>query len=135
MTISPAQQAHERQETIGWLQGACEGSSEDAFVMLPVWMGNIALDHLMGQIGWAEIYDVPDELMDGRPVLLWVDDSLGKPGTSGYAVIGAWATKQQTGWPDGWTCGQIRVDPADVSHFAQITLPRADLLNGGGTDD
>lgn len=70
---------------------------------------------MMGaRIEWQPIAELPEELRDGREVLLWVGFG---------ADVGVWL-QQRLGSGAGWAEDDFDKYPIDgVTHFAEITPP------------
>lgn len=66
-------------------------------------------------ITWTPIEQLPEELKDGREVLLAFDDN------DGYTV--AWWSKALDAWTDIGDIGLAGLEGITPTHFAEITPP------------
>lgn len=65
-------------------------------------------------ITWRPIAELPDELKDGREVLLWDGDR---------ADVGSWAIERWWDNGPGWNDTGEGAPLLDVTHFAEINAP------------
>jgi hypothetical protein len=74
---------------------------------------------MMGNIDWIAIADLPEDLKDGRDVLLWVPDILDWPDRPG-AVSVYWDTDM------GWCSNSLGgfTPRGNPTHFAEINPPQ-----------
>ena len=71
----------------------------------------------MGNIDWILIDDIPEDLADGRDLLLWADDR---------AIVGTATLKKDAYDMVYLICGGRDGQPTyTVTHFAEIDPPRS----------